>query len=577
MPRQRSSRSSQASNANEEQPQGRSVAAHVRSRQRAVAEREAARLARPEQRRVQKLAHADRKKSAVSSTPFGIHRSTKISDVEEWCGPFSVARQIIAQREEARRKQEEEEKEEQNAYQHPLDDLMHQVDLEKKRKAHPSMTWKSDIDQSSTPTSIYAKRQKRVDLRAKSVSAVPSLFRLCLNFLVDHFEYVESVGDVDNDIRVAVSKELVKRNQFDAKAFRALVSSDMECLEIVDCAGIPQDAMSKALLDLTELRYLILTHAGRCFGPRSVKSLLETKAPLSCLSIAGAYLLKDEDVSSLIKANDSTLQSLAFDTCPLLASKFVEAIQGLSERNTLLELSLKNLNLSKESLQSLSTAKASLKSVRSLTLKSMPGLTDSILIDILQSIGDSLETLDISHNYELTDACLSGIRQFNPRLRSLTLNGVKEVTALGLETFFTYDLEGLPPPPKLKVLNLASCDHQAVTDQVLKLATASSSTNTSNSLASTNGGLAQLDIQGSSLVTDIMLEQLVETSAFTLTDLNVSYCPLLTDNGLGYFVSKTGEQLTKVHVWGCAQLSDGKCSRIILPYQSFWSHNHIKF
>ena len=70
---------------------------------------------------------------------------------------------------------------------------------------------------------------------------------------------------------------------------------------------------------------------------------------------------------------------------------------------------------------------------------------------------------------------------------------------------------------------------------------------------------------------------LVETSTFTLTDLNVSYCPLLTDNGLGYFVSKTGEQLTKVHVWGCAQLSDGKCSRIILPYQSFWSHDHVEF
>jgi hypothetical protein len=72
-----------------DEPAERSVAAHVRERQRAVASR----LVRPEQRRINKLAHADLKKSAVSSTPFGIHRSTTSrdhGDAEEWCGPFSV-------------------------------------------------------------------------------------------------------------------------------------------------------------------------------------------------------------------------------------------------------------------------------------------------------------------------------------------------------------------------------------------------------------------------------------------------------------------------------------------------------
>jgi hypothetical protein len=224
-----------------------------------------------------------------------------------------------------------------------------------------------------------------------------------------------------------------------------------------------------------------------------------------------------------------------------------------------LEISLKTLSLPKESLKLLSSSKEALASVKSLTLQSMPGMADTVLTEMLQSIGHSLETLDVSHNYDLTDASLSGIRQFNPGLRSLTLNGVKELTSIGLETFFTYDLDGLPPPPKLKVLNLASLDHQAVTDHVLKLATASVSTLNQESLGSRGGGLAQLDIEGSSLVTDIMLEQLVEgASANTLTELSVSYCPLITDNGLGYLVSKCGTQLSKIHVWGCAQLTDGK-------------------
>jgi hypothetical protein len=120
-------------------------------------------------------------------------------------------------------------------------------------------------------------------------------------------------------------------------------------------------------------------------------------------------------------------------------------------------------------------------------------------------------------------------------------------------------LEGLPSPPKLKVLKLASCDHEAVTDQVLKLATANSSTQNKESMGARGGGLAQLDIEGSTLVTDSTLEHLVEgASANTLTEINLSYCPHITDQGLGYFVSKCGSQLSKIQVWGCAQLSDGK-------------------
>ena len=50
----------------------RSVARHVRERQRAVAEREASRLARPAARSTRTLAHADKRQAAVTSTPVRI-------------------------------------------------------------------------------------------------------------------------------------------------------------------------------------------------------------------------------------------------------------------------------------------------------------------------------------------------------------------------------------------------------------------------------------------------------------------------------------------------------------------------
>jgi hypothetical protein len=143
------------------------------------------------------------------------------------------------------------------------------------------------------------------------------------------------------------------------------------------------------------------------------------------------------------------------------------------------------------------------------------------------------------------------------------VTGLKELTAAGLETLFTYDLPGLPPPPKLKVLKLASCDHQVVTDEIMELVTASASAKKItteaipyNAASFGGGGIVQLDLQGSTLVTDATLEHLAETSANTLQELYVSYCPLISDKGLGYLVSKVGAQFTKIECWGCAQLSD---------------------
>ena len=571
-----------------------------REQMREIAESQAARLARPEKRRVVKLAHADAKKSAVSSTPFGVHRSSLARYEEEnngedgdgWCGPFSVARQIIAKREETKRKREEEERQERESH-HPLDQLMEEFDKEQQKKVRPSLSWKGQLPD-STPSSLYAKRQRRVDLSRRH-RTIPSLYQLCVDFVVANFEHVESLGDVGNDIRVSISKELVARNKFDATAFAALIESNMETLEIIDCAGIPQEIMAKTVSTLTDLRYLLLTHAGRCFGPTTVQALIDkSKAPLCCISIAGAYLLTDDDAARLIESTSSTLQSLEFNTCPLLGDKTCTAIQA--HGHNLLELSLQELGgfAGKGACWSnlaIATSKT-LQQLQSLKLVSMPGLTDSILSSFLQAAGSSLGSLNVCQNLDLTDETLSAIRQHSPKLRSLDLSGLKELSAPGLETLFTYDLAGLPPPPKLKVLKLSGIDHQAVTDELMELVSAASAktnlqpigdttpaaatsspyfaryprgggggssvggTGGGGGAAAAGGGLVHLDIQGSTTVTDAALEHLVVTCASSLEELNVGYCPLLTDQGLGYLVSKAGTQLTKIYCWGCAQLSD---------------------
>eukprot|EP00536_Pseudo-nitzschia_multiseries_P007626 jgi/Psemu1/287249/fgenesh1_pg.181_\ len=538
--------------------------------------------------------------SAVSSTPFGVltsnhsHRRKSSGDdddddseAEGWCGPFSVARQMIARREEAKRKREEELAGDQELQiHHPLDGLMNEVSLQQQRKIHPSMQWRSRLSENNEGAtkvaSTYAKRQRRFDLFKSGTSRIPSLFQITVNFIVDNFEDVESLGVVENDVRVAIANELVARNKLDGGAFEALIETHtMETLEIMDCAGIPQDAMASALASIVGLRYLLLTHAGRCFGRKAVNALLEKNAgaQLCCLSIAGAYLLQDEDAAKIIEAHDSTLQSIAFRSCPLLGDKFVTAIHNNQTLGkNLLELSLQDMSLSGNQLEQLVDSKEALRGIKSLTLRSITGLTDEVLAKILEVAHEFLDSLDIGYNYSLSDATLSSIRKHNSlRLLTLVLDGIKGMTAAGLEALFTHPLEGLPPPPKLKVLKLASIDHEAVTDELLRLVTAGVSATQQQTDEATNpsvevagfparlapyrsrgrgGGLVQLDVQGSTLVTDQMLEHLVETSATTLETLNVSYCPLIQDQGLGYLVSKLDRQLTKIEVWGCAQLTD---------------------
>ena len=151
------------------QPQ-RSVAQHVRDRQRAVAEREASRLARPSAAPGRSLAHANRRKAAVTSTPFGVlpTKASTASSSNEWCGPLAMARQMIAAREQARAAREEEEAAE-TEESHPLDAAMEQLEQERKRKEHPSLQWKPSAATTDTTTTWYAKRIKEAKVSQASI------------------------------------------------------------------------------------------------------------------------------------------------------------------------------------------------------------------------------------------------------------------------------------------------------------------------------------------------------------------------------------------------------------------------
>jgi hypothetical protein len=546
----------------------RSVAAHVRDRQRAVAEREASRLARPEVRAPKILGHADRKKSAVTSTPSGflakqqknIHHLEK---KQEWCGPFAVAREMIAEREEAARRLREAELAEESAVPHPLDMAMEEYEFEKKSKAHPSLQWKGrpQLGTSAISSSNTITKRQKCDEASSSSRSIPSLFDLCVTFLVNNFEYVEGLGNVDSSIRMSVAKSLVSSGKMNGDSFKVIAEDGIEALEILDCCEISQVQLVETLKRLLPagLRYLLLDQAGRCLGPKTIEAIVASaqRSSLFALSFGGAYLLSDSSASRLVEAVAKTVTSLEFKACPLLGRCFCESIGSVysTSVNVLVELALEDIPLVAEHIELLGTS--ALKNVRSLTLRRLEALNDETVSKLLGMTGDRLEGLDLAGCYNLTDATLSSIRRFNPTLQGLTLSGLKLLTAAGLEALFTF-VPGMIEPPRLRSLDLGQCDCDAVTDQVLELAARASTKKQVNAADHTSmfGGLVRLDIQGSTLVTDGSMECLAATCTATLKELNVSFCPNITDKGLGYLVEQVDSQLSMIQVWGCAQLTD---------------------
>ncbi|GAX25541.1 DNA repair protein RAD7 [Fistulifera solaris] len=558
-------------NHNNAQPR---VAEHIRERQRAVAEREASRLARPDVRAERTLGHADRTKSAVTSTPFGILTKKKQQETqEEWCGPFSVARQMIAQREAAKRKRlhddDDDDEGEYEASSHPLDSVMKEFEEEQQKKIHPSMSWKGRPSTMLLSSSGYAKRRQRATLGQQS--CFPTLLELCVDFVVQHFEHVDSLGDVDSSIRSRIAHALVARGKLNNNSLEALAEKGVETLELIDCSHISPDHLKRILHDLIPggLRYLVLDQCGRCFGTAAVQALVNAsrKTPnLRAVSIGGAYLLKDDTAADLVTALAPTVTSLEFKACPLLGSLFCQALRDSfynnNTSNQLLELTLEDIPLTVDHFDILLSAKTSLRFIRNLSLQRLANLNDDIVEQLLPIMGPTLEGLDLSQDYHLTDRTLGAIREYCPTVHSLTLNGLRLLTAEGFEALFTV-VENMTEPPMLRRFQVNQCDHEAITDQVVLLAAKASThhradvqSHSSGGSSLLLGGLKHLDIQGSSLVTDEGLEELVRYCAGTLEELNVSFCPKISSKGLGYLVDQMGPQLHRLLVWGLAQLGE---------------------
>jgi hypothetical protein len=317
---------------------------------------------------------------------------------------------------------------------------------------------------------------------------------------------VESLGaGIDSSIRRKICEQLVATGRMNGAAFDTLAEVGTETLEITDCVEVSQEQLVEALDQLMPagLRALLLTNCGRCFGAKAVEAITKSKVnDLFALSITGAYALKDIDASRLIESAAETLSSIEFKACPMIGTTFCNTISThFSSKSVsqtpLLELSLHDVQMTKENLMSLAKSDA-LRNLKSISLNGIDSLDDHSLGAILDAIDGNASGIDLSNCVNLTDESLSNIRRCNKegKLQALQLSGIKNFTASGLEAFFTSDIPDLAPPPILRILNLSGLDFEAVTENVIDLAinVSASQKGDSNDLAAL-GGFVTLNVR----------------------------------------------------------------------------------
>lgn len=192
-------------------------------------------------------------------------------------------------------------------------------------------------------------------------------------------------------------------------------------------------------------------------------------------------------MAKLIAVTAPTLSSIQLKACPLIGLEFSNAL-GIhyassvgTQGSCLLELSLEDLpSLSKIYFMTLASASDALQYTKSLSLRQIDAVDDEVVHAILSSsTNGNLEEIDLSNNVHLTDQVLSSIRScnFNGRLKSSQLSGIKNLTAAGLEAFFTFHLTTILTLTRVSILMNGMLEHaKNILKDLIALITNSDST-----------------------------------------------------------------------------------------------------
>ena len=266
--------------------------------------------------------------------------------------------------------------------------------------------------------------------------------------------------------------------------------------------------------------------------------LNKTGDSLKKLDLSGTNLTLNE-IGSL-SASLSSIEDLNLSWCRNLTdSGLVSILNKTGYSLKKLDLSYSNLTLN-----DIGSFSASLSSIEDLNLSCCDELTDSRLVSILNKTGNSLKKLDLSNtNLTLTD--IGSLTASFSSIEDLNLSCCRNLTDSGLVSILNKTGDSL------KKLNLSctilsltdigsfSASFSSIEDLILRGCRNLTDSGLVSILNKTRDSLKKLDLS----YTDLTLTDIgsLTASLSSIEDLNLSFCPNLTDSGLLSILNKTGQ------------------------------------
>jgi len=387
------------------------------------------------------------------------------------------------------------------------------------------------------------KRRKLVAaaLLDKQSYRLPTLQDFCIKIITDNIGDVSVLGDIGMRNKKRISRILAKNRSLDSKTMELFLDPSLKELEFWDCSKIDKGALDKIPAYCPQLESLTLNMCGHLHKD-NLLYYGQKCSNLRSLSLNGPFLINNavwqEFFDSPVGKN---LKAFHLKNTHRFTSDSLIALLD-NAGSSLEELTLNRLD-GLDSKPVYDMLPHYLHNIRHLEI-SYPHtkdlIDDDMIVNILATNGDHLETLILDGCSNLTDQFLiSGIKPFCPVLTKLSLGQLNLITDNGITQLFTdWSING-----GLMDLNLTRC-LQLTDKSIYKALNHSSQT------------LVELSLNSVKLITKMLLLKLSRNVRFPLlTSLDIGFVRSVDDSVLAIW-SRIAPKLTIMEVYGDSRCSD---------------------
>eukprot|EP00850_Spirogloea_muscicola_P000622 SM000002S05702 [mRNA] locus=s2:1777468:1780750:+ [translate_table: standard] len=425
---------------------------------------------------------------------------------EEWPGPFSTARRLVAGRAAAAAARED-----------------------------AALAGRDGQEIKKRPVVAWAPTRGLDDLPRRPPGALRSLFEMCMALLVTNVDYVESMRGVPDVVRRRLAAALCSRRKMGPKSLALLFEGAPTEVAIPDCSFVTEVELTHAMAQCStdQLEVLELGMCGRCLSDQGLAATI-CAAPgsmprLASLSLRGGYRLSDVGLLSILRAAPC-LESVELRQCSLVTEAGIDLI-AVNAGDRLVNLSLEDCGQLDG--MKLVGALVRLPKLRRLALSGVANVSDVIVEAIVGALGPSLEDLKLANCSQLTDRAIMAIGNGCPSLASLQLDHLTLLSDEALRSI----ADGCR---HLRAFSARRCRFSD--EAIAAFVTAS------------GGHLRDLSLNSCRQASDLTLVALATHAKGSLERLDLSWCRDVSDEALG-LLADSCPLLRRLNLFGCSQVS----------------------